>query len=95
MALEVSFEISQHVMATETALGETLLMNTRTLGYFGLDPLGSQFWRAMQASNDADEVLRQVAENTDKSIEQLEPVLQSILSSMARLKLLTLATTQT
>ena len=36
MALNVKFEISADVISTEAQLEETLLMNTRTLGYFGL-----------------------------------------------------------
>ncbi len=94
MALNVKFEISADVISTEAQLGETLLMNTRTLGYFGLDPLGSQFWRAMQASDDADEVVRTVEETSGRSRDELEPVLQSILSGMERLRLLSLAKKQ-
>lgn len=88
MALNLRFEISPDVISTEAQLDETLLMNTRTLAYFGLDPLGSMFWRVMQTSQDADEVIRQVAEASARSAHELEQILQSILAGMERSKLL-------
>ena len=88
MALDLYFEISPDVISTEAQLEETLLMNTRTLAYFGLDPLGSKLWREMQTTQDADEVVRRVAETTGKSAAELERVMQSMLAGMGRSKLL-------
>ncbi|MDZ4728442.1 MAG: PqqD family protein [Xanthomonadales bacterium] len=88
MALKLRFEISPQVISTEAQLDESLLMNTRTLAYFGLDPLGSKFWRAMQLHQDADEVIAVVAEETGKNALELEPVLQSIMTGMERSGLL-------
>lgn len=88
MALKLRFEISPQVISTEAQLDESLLMNTRTLAYFGLDPLGSKFWRAMQLHQDADEVIAVVAEETGQNAMELEPVLQSIMTGMERSGLL-------
>lgn len=90
MALNLRFEISPDVISTEAQLDETLLMNTRTLVYFGLNPVGGALWRAMQTSNDADEVIRQVALETEKTVEELEQVMGAILSGMERSRLLKL-----
>jgi len=84
MALKLRFEISENVISTEVQLDETLLMNTRTLAYFALDPLGSQFWQAMQLQPDADEVIKMVAEQTGKASHVLEPTLESIVTGMER-----------
>ena len=89
MAINRSFEISPDVIATEAQLDETLLMNTRTLAYFGLDPLGSKLWLAMQMTDQADEVVKRVAAETGKTPQQLEPVLLAILSGMERSGLIT------
>jgi hypothetical protein len=90
MALNQKIEISPDVISTEAQLDETLLMNIRTLAYFGLDPLGSKFWQAMQLLQDADEVIGAVSEQTGKSRHELEPILQSIMTGMERSGLLTL-----
>jgi hypothetical protein len=89
MALKLRFEISPRVISTEAQLDETLLMNTQTLAYFGLDPLGGKFWRAMQLHQDADQVIAAVAAETDKNPMELEPVLQSIMTGMERSGLIT------
>ena len=89
MAIKRQFEISPEVIATEAQLDETLLMHTRTLAYFGLDPLGSKLWQAMQLSNDADDVVQRVAEATGRNVMELEPVLFAILTGMERSGLLT------
>ena len=87
MAINRSFEISPDVIATEAQLDETLLMNTRTLAYFGLDPLGSKLWLAMQMTDQADEVVKRVAAETGKTPQQLEPVLsQQLLSTRYKLE---------
>jgi hypothetical protein len=88
MPLNRRFEISPNVISTEAQLDETLLMNTRTLAYFGLDPLGSKFWQAMMQNNESDEVVRKVSEETGKTAMELEPVLSAILDGMERSGLL-------
>jgi hypothetical protein len=82
MALKQQLEISANVISTSTPLEETLLMNTRTLTYFGLDALGGKFWQAMQTQSDADEVVSTVAVQTGKHPHELEPVLHAILTGM-------------
>jgi hypothetical protein len=91
MALNLRFDISPDVISTEVQLEETLLLNTRTLAYFGLDPLGSMLWRGMQHSKDADVVIAQVAETSGKSLVELEQLMQTILLGMERSKILNLS----
>lgn len=95
MALNLRFEISPDVISTEAQLEETLLMNTRTLAYFGLDPLGSKLWRAMQACPDADEVIALVAGTSGKSVLEMEQVMQSILAGMEQSRLLSVTKSDT
>lgn len=91
MALNLRFDISPDVISTEVQLEETLLLNTRTLAYFGLDPLGSMLWRGMQACQDADEVIALAAETSGRNVVELEQLMQTILSGMERSKILSLS----
>jgi len=91
MALHLKFEISPEVIFAEAQLDETLLLNTRTLAYFGLDPLGSKLWQAMQLTQDADEVVNRVAAETDKGSWEIEPALQAILTGLERSGLISMA----
>jgi len=88
MPLNRRFEISDDVISTDAQLDETLLMNTRTLAYFGLDPLGSKLWKAMLQSNESDEVVRIVSGETGKTAMELEAVLTAIMDGMERSGLL-------
>jgi len=88
MSLNLRFEISADVISTEAPLEETLLMNTQTLAYYGLDPLGSKLWRLMQSCQDADEIIQQAVATTGKSQQELEQVMRAILSGMAQSRLL-------
>lgn len=91
MALNLRFDISPDVISTKVQLEETLLLNTRTLAYFGLDPLGSMLWQGMQVSQDADEVIALVAETSGRNAVELEQLMQAILSGMEHSKILSLS----
>lgn len=84
MSRAVKIEILPGVIAEEVLLGETLLMNVQTLAYFGLDPLGTRFWQAMQELSDPHDIVRRVAADTGRPESELKPRLESILSVMQR-----------
>ncbi|MDX1460666.1 MAG: PqqD family protein [Xanthomonadales bacterium] len=42
-------KIAEGVISHQTTLGETLLLNTRTLVYFGLDEVGTTVWSCIQS----------------------------------------------
>ena len=90
MATHLRFAISPDVISTEAQLDESLLLNTRTLAYFGLDAMGSKLWQTMQLTNQVDVVIRELANTTGKTIPEIEPFVQSILTGMQRSGLLTL-----
>jgi hypothetical protein len=82
--------ISPDVIDQEVFLGETILMNVKTLNYFALDSLGSAFWKAMQTTSDADEVLQQVVLEGDVPAAQLEVKLRNILNGLSQSRLIEL-----
>lgn len=76
------FEISPRVIDAEAPLGETVLLKTDTLAYFGLDELGSRFWRAMQNTEEPAEVVRAVAGQTGLDPIDLAKKFEAILAGM-------------
>lgn len=64
--------ISPDVISQRVALGETVLMNIKTLVYFGLDELGSAVWREIQDCADADEAFSRLLASTRLSQDELD-----------------------
>lgn len=60
-AFSYRIRISPDVIWQEVLLGETVLMNVKTLVYFGLDELGSAIWKAIRLHPDADEAFSRLA----------------------------------
>jgi len=78
----LKFTISPDVIDQEVQLGETLLMDVKTLKYFGLTSLGSIMWREMQKGPDLDEVFLRVAPQCDLPDDELAAVMRGILQGM-------------
>jgi len=93
-ALNLSISISPDVISQEIQLGETLLLDVKTLAYFGLDELGTRFWAAMQQSADADDVMEIVASQTGQSTEHLAARFKAILKGMHQSRLIELKRSQ-
>jgi hypothetical protein len=89
-ALNLRFTISPHVIFQEVQLGESLLLDTRTLAYFAFDALGTRIWQAMQENSDADEVVQRVALETGRPMDVLLPKFREILSGLKRSGLIAL-----
>jgi len=85
-----TIEIGPNVISQEVQLGETLLLDTKTLTYFALTSLGTRIWREMQKSAEVDEVYRHVASNSNISAENLDSAFTAILGGLQRSKLISL-----
>lgn len=82
MGKDARFEISARVIDAETPLGETLLLKVDSLAYFGLDEIGTRFWRAMQDTDEPAEVVRLVAGQTGLDPIDLTVKLDAIMAGM-------------
>jgi hypothetical protein len=76
--------ISPDVIFQPVLLGESLLLNVKTLTYFAFDPLGTEFWAAIQSSSDADQAIQQVVKASDRPASELQPKLHAILTGLQR-----------
>jgi hypothetical protein len=82
------FSISPDVIDQEVQLGETLLLDVKTLKYFGLTSLGTILWREMQNSQDLDDVFVQVASQSDLPEAELAAVVRAIIGGMEQMGLI-------
>ena len=82
--------ISPDVIAEKIQLGETLLMDVKTLADFGLDTLGSTIWEEMQGCADADELFEKVTASSQLPASQLETKFRQILQGLAGSRLIAL-----
>jgi hypothetical protein len=88
--MNLKIVISPDVIFQEVQLGESLLLNVKTLVYYAFDPLGTRFWNALRVSSDADEALRLVATTSDWPLSELQSKFRAILSGLERSGLITL-----
>lgn len=70
--------IEEHVHFTRSE-GNMVLLNYETGTYFGLDPMGAQFWKLCAEHGSISEVLNSLLEEYDVSEEVLWKDLQSLL----------------
>lgn len=82
--------ISPDVISQEVLLGETVLLDVKTLVYFGLDELGSAVWREIQECPDADEALSRLLSSTPLQAEELRDKFFSILKGLERSRIIEL-----
>jgi len=86
----IKFTISPDVIDQEVQLGETLLMDVKTLTYFGLTSLGTVLWREMQTCRDLDEVFARVVRQSDLPEDELVTVVRGILRGLEQSRLVRL-----
>ncbi|HKJ17497.1 MAG TPA: PqqD family protein [Xanthomonadales bacterium] len=79
---DFDIQISENVISQEVLLGETLLLDTSSLAYFGLDELGSLIWREMNACSDASELYARVQSSADLNEQILARKFDGILSGL-------------
>ncbi len=82
--------VSPDVISQEIQLGESLLLDVKNLTYFGLDSLGTRVWAALQSCDDADSLIRRVADTNEQQITEIEARIHSILHALAASKLISL-----
>ena len=74
--------VSPDVIHQEVLLGESLLMDTRTLAYFALDEFGTRLWRELARSKDAAEVVQRLADSGDLPREAVEKKFELIINGL-------------
>ncbi|MGH6631066.1 MAG: PqqD family protein [Burkholderiales bacterium] len=89
--MNLTIAITPGVIFQEVQLGESLLLDVKTLAYYSFDPLGTRFWNALQRSPDADEALGLVAPTSELHLPELQKRFRAILSGLERSGLITLA----
>jgi len=87
----LTFTISPDVIDQEVLLGETVLMDVKTLRYFGLTSLGTILWREMQAGSDLDQVFARVAPQSELPENELASHVRAIVNGMAQAGLIRIA----
>lgn len=63
-------------------MGETVLMDVKTLVYFGLDGLGSAVWRVIRECPDGDEAFARLLASTGLSEEELKEKFNLIIKGL-------------
>lgn len=82
--------ISPDVISQEVLLGETVLMDVKTLVYFGLDELGTAVWRAIRECPDADAAFARLLVSTALSEAELESKFVMIINGLENSRLIQL-----
>lgn len=82
--------ISPDVISQEVLLGETVLMDVKTLVYFGLDGLGSAVWRVIRECPDADEAFARLLSSTAVSEAELAPKFEKIIKGLENSRIIQL-----
>jgi len=80
----LKFTISPNVIDQEVLLGETVLMDVKTLRYFGLTSIGTILWREMQIDSDLDQVFARVVRQCELSEVELAALVRNIVNGMAQ-----------
>ena len=83
-------QINPSVIAQEVLLGETLLMDVKSMNYFGLDEFGSRIWRALAECEDVDVIYRRLIESSDISGDSFTRQFLGVLRGLEVSKIITL-----
>ena len=92
MALNYSgkFSVSPDVISQEY-MGETMLMNTKTLVYIRLDQLAGSLWQLLEKNDDVDAVFRELKQEKGIPDQQLEGLMNACLGNFQKLHWVTLS----
>lgn len=61
---------------------ETVLLNVVSGVYFGLDEVGTRIWQLLVDGGDADSIVRQLADEYDTSVVQLQSDVATFLAEL-------------
>ena len=87
----VKIRISPDVIFQPVLLGESLLLNVKTLTYFAFDALGTALWEAIQETENVAEAMQKAALVSGKPLNEIQPRMQSILAGLERSGLISMA----
>lgn len=82
--------VSPDVIFQEVLLGESILMDTRTLAYFAFDELGTRIWRVIERGADADEAYNTLLASYGDSEADFEMKFNNIINGLAKSRIITL-----
>jgi hypothetical protein len=86
-----SYEISPDVISEEY-MGETMLLNTRSLVYIRLDSQAGSLWKLLQEEQDLDQVYDRFKQQREEPVEQLDTFARQCISCLTRAKIIRLTT---
>ena len=78
---------AQHVVSTMHG-GRTVLLDSRSGRYYGLDEVGSRIWSLAQAGFAPSSIAQKLAEEYDASSDQLDRDVQKFLTNLRQSRLL-------
>ena len=79
------FSVSPDVISQEY-MGETMLMNTKTLVYIRLDQLAGSLWHLLEEKDDVEAVFRDLKQEKELSDQQLEGLMNACLGNFSKLR---------
>lgn len=79
---ETKVAISPDVISQEIFFGETLLLDVKTLVYFGLDALGTRIWELLQERGSLQSVLGTLQRESDLEAGVLEQKFEGIINGL-------------
>lgn len=87
MTDETRFRIRDGTLGTEVE-GETVLVDTATGMYFGLDPVGTVVWRHLQEQRPLGEMREAMLREFDVAPERLQADLEELLAALQEHRLI-------
>lgn len=76
--------VAPDVISQEVQLGETLLLDVKTLVYYGLDELGTKLWCEIQRNADGDAAFSALLDATALPAGQLATKFTAILGALEK-----------
>lgn len=92
MNLNQAITLSPDVISQEVS-GETVLLDLESENYFGLDEVGTRIWQLIKETGDLQAVYDTLLEEYEVSGERLQQDLETLLTEISDLGLVTLEAT--
>lgn len=82
-------EISSEVLTQEVG-GETVILDLKSEGYFGLDEIGTRIWQLIQEQKDLQTITATMLDEYDVEEKRLEKDIQTLLAQLDEAGIITL-----
>lgn len=79
--LSKKVKISLDVLSQEVG-GETVLLDLKSEGYFGLDEVGTRIWQLLQEKGETDYVFQKLLEEYDVNEAQLQKDIEDLVGKL-------------